>query len=151
MGGHGPRTFPLAPTKMQWHKTKDTFHFFFMLGAIPCALVVFYANVFIGPATLEPIPEGYVPKYWEYHRHPISRFLSKTFHVSPQEDYEKMCHFLYEESKKMELRQLEKDIKAKMAERRDYQAYYYRPIIAKYHRVAKEVAEELEALAGDHD
>lgn len=148
MGSHGPKVFPMQPTKMQWHKFKDTFHFFVMLGAIPLGALVFYANVFIGPATLTETPEGYYPKHWEFHRHPISRGIAKYLYPSPQQDYEKMCHFLYEENEKMKLRELEKQIRAKMAERKDYQAYYYRPAIAKYHRVAKEVADELEALQG---
>ena len=46
-------------------------------------------------------------------------------------------------------RQLEKDIRAKMAERNDYQAYYYRPAIAKYHRISKEAADYLESIQGD--
>lgn len=68
---------------------------------------------------------------------------------SPQQEYEKQMHFIYEEQEKMKLRKLEREIKNKMAERHDYQAYYYRPAVAKYHRVAKEVADELDALAGD--
>jgi len=29
-------------------------------------IVITLVNVFIGPATLEEIPEDYVPKEWEY-------------------------------------------------------------------------------------
>lgn len=36
-----------------------------------------------------------------------------------------------------------------MSERLDYQAYYYRPAIAKYHRISREAAVELEELRGD--
>lgn len=57
---------------------------------------------------------------------------------------------LLEESEKMDLRRLEKQIKDKMAERNDYQAWYYRPGIAKYHRVAKQAADDLEALEGEN-
>lgn len=45
--------------------------------------------------------------------------------------------------------QLEGEIRRKMSERNDYQAYYYRPTVAKYHRISKEAADELEALRGD--
>lgn len=44
---------------------------------------------------------------------------------------------------------LEAEIRLKMSERNDYQAYYYRPTVAKYHRISKEAADELEALRGD--
>lgn len=46
-------------------------------------------------------------------------------------------------------RALEQKVNAKMAERSDYQAYYYRPVIAKYHRVSKEAADYLETIRGD--
>lgn len=62
------KVFPLGPSRWQWNKTKDLLHFYLMLGIIPCGLGVLYANVFIGPATLQEIPEGYEPKYWEYFR-----------------------------------------------------------------------------------
>lgn len=76
--------------------------------------------------------------------------MARYIYPSPQQDYEKMCHMLYEEQEKMAVRKLEKEIRDKMAERNDFQAYYYRPGIAKYHRVAKQAAEELEALEGDN-
>lgn len=137
------------PTRMQWHKFKDTLHFFIMIGAIPATAIIYYANVYIGPATLTETPADYEPKHWEFHRHPISRFISRYIYTSPQEEYEKTLHTIYVEQQKMKLRKLEKEIKEKMAERRDYQAYYYRPVTAKYHRVAKQVADELDALEGD--
>lgn len=151
MSSHGPRTFPMQPTKMQWHKFKDTLHFFIMVGALPLTAILFYANVFIGPATLSEIPEGHHPNHWEYHRHPISRFIARYIYTSPQQEYEKMCHYIFEEQEKIKLRKLEAQIRSVMAENQDYQAYYYKPATAKYHRVYKQVAEELEALRGDID
>lgn len=62
------RVFPLQPSRWQWNKFKDLFHFYVMVAAIPLGLVTLYANVFIGPATLTEIPEDYTPKYWEYYR-----------------------------------------------------------------------------------
>lgn len=76
--------------------------------------------------------------------------MARYVYASPQEDYEKMCHMLYEEQEKMAVRKLEAEIREKMAERNDFQAYYYRPVTAKYHRVAKQAADELEALEGDN-
>lgn len=68
MSDHGPRTFPLQPSRWQWNKFKDMLHYYVMIGLIPVTAVVMYANIFIGPATLSEIPEGYTPKHWEYHR-----------------------------------------------------------------------------------
>lgn len=62
------RVFPMEPSRWAWTKFKDYAHFYFMLGLIPCSLVVTGMNVFIGPATLSEIPEGYTPKYWEYYK-----------------------------------------------------------------------------------
>lgn len=67
MSGHGPKTFPLQPTRWQWNRFKDLLHLYVMAGLIPVTAVVLYANIFIGPATLSEIPEGYTPKHWEYH------------------------------------------------------------------------------------
>lgn len=44
---------------------------------------------------------------------------------------------------------LEEQIRDKMAERNDYQAYYYRPVIAKYHRISKEAADKVDDRYGD--
>jgi len=149
MSGDHHRVLPYQPSRWQWQKFKDYAHFYIMLGVIPLLAFVTYVNVFIGPATLSEIPDGYVPKHWEYHRHPITRFLARNIVANPQQDYEKYLHHLYEEDEKAKIRKLEKQIKAKMAERNDYQAYYYRPVLAKYHRISREAADYLENIRGD--
>ena len=143
MGGHDVKIMHIAPSRYQWHKFKDYLHFYVMLGAIPISIIIFCANVFIGPATLEPIPEGYRPKHWEYFRHPIQRFIARHLTTIPQQDYERSMHFMYEQEERVALRRLEKKIRALMAEREDYQAYYYTPMTAKYHRVSRDAAEWL--------
>lgn len=60
-----------------------------------------------------------------------------------------MLHVIQEEQERMALRKLEIQVKDKMAERRDYQSYYYRPAIAKYHRISKESADYLDSIRGD--
>jgi len=139
----------IKPSRFQWNKFKDQLHFYIMLGVIPITGIILYTNIFVGPATLEQIPEDYEPDYWEYHRHPISRFLARYILPSPQQEYEKMLHYVFEENEKALIRKLENDIRQKMAESNDYQAYYYRPVLAKYWRVSKEAADELEALRGN--
>lgn len=46
-------------------------------------------------------------------------------------------------------RKLEKEIANKMAERNDYQVYYYRPVMGKYLRVSKEVTDDYKRKEGD--
>ncbi|XP_053646163.1 NADH dehydrogenase [ubiquinone] 1 beta subcomplex subunit 5, mitochondrial isoform X1 [Cherax quadricarinatus] len=148
MGGHGPRKMVITPSRWQWHKFKDMLHFYFMLGVIPLGTLVFLVNIFIGPAKLSPIPEGYIPKNWEYYPHPISRFLARYLYTSHQQDYEKYLHFMYEEKEKQQMRLLEKKIRTLMAERGDSQAMFYRPILTKYHRYVREEYDRLEHTTG---
>lgn len=58
-------------------------------------------------------------------------------------------HFLDEEQQKIKLRALEQQIKDKMAERHDYQAYYYRPMVNKYLRINKKTGDEIVSRMGD--
>jgi NADH dehydrogenase (ubiquinone) 1 beta subcomplex subunit 5 len=76
--------------------------------------------------------------------------MARYIYNSPQQEYEKFCHVMAEEDEKVLLKQLERKIRDKMADRRDFQAYYYRPGIAKYHRVAKKAADEMESVEGDN-
>jgi len=68
MSGHGPPTMEIEGSRWQWHMFKDMFHLYFMFGCAWTGLVIGYCNIFIGPAQLAPIPEGYEPKHWEYYR-----------------------------------------------------------------------------------
>lgn len=85
---------------------------------------------------------------------------------SPQEDYEKYLHHLYVEEEKRQIRLLKfesmflfrwevkvrffrfltDNVQEKIKERGDYQAYYYRPVLGKYHRVTREVSDYLESI-----
>lgn len=68
---------------------------------------------------------------------------------SPQQEYEKYLHFIAEEKERMMLRAVENAVKDKMGTRKDYQSYYYKPAIGKYHRISKEQVEFLESIQGD--
>jgi len=67
-GDHGHHHMTIKPSRFQWDKFKDLMHFYVMLGVIPVTALVLYANIFVGPAQLAEIPEGYVPKHWEYEK-----------------------------------------------------------------------------------
>ena len=94
-----------------------------MLGIIPLTIVTVYANVFIGPAELVEIPDGYIPEEHEYHKHPVTRFIQKYVNHTPQMGYEMMLHRLALEKEKMHLRRLWRRINALQAERMDYMGY----------------------------
>lgn len=80
MSSHGPSKMDIVPSRFQWHKFKDQLHYAVMIGAIPIGALIFYSNVFIGPATLTETPEGYTPKHWEYHRVSLTIKLRKLKH-----------------------------------------------------------------------
>ncbi|CAG9859219.1 unnamed protein product [Phyllotreta striolata] len=143
------RTFVIKSSDWQWTKFKDYINFYVLLGVIPCSLAIFYANVFIGPSTLAEIPPDYTPKHWEYYRSPVTRFIAKYIMTNPQQDYEKFLAYMYQESEIKRIRLLESEIKKRMSEKLDYQAYYYRPVLAKYHRVSREAADYLESIRGE--
>lgn len=132
------RVFKLQPSRWQWRKFKDLIHLYFQIGFVPCLLFVGYQNLFTGPATIAEIPEDYIPKYWEYYKNPVTRLLARYIYTDPQQDYEKYCCYLFVEQEKIKLRELEQAILKKMAERNDYQAYYYKPVPGKYYRAIKE-------------
>lgn len=68
MSGHGPRMMEIQPSRFQWNQFKDNLHFYTLIAVIPIGALVLYVNIFIGPAQLTPIPEGYEPKHWEFYK-----------------------------------------------------------------------------------
>lgn len=62
-----------------------------------------------------------------------------------------MMHNVYEQNEKKLLRILEKQVNAKIKERKDYQAYYYIPVTAKYLRVSRDVTKQIEESWGEDE
>lgn len=121
------RKMLVMPAKYIYNVLYDQFIFFTLLGVIPVVLTVFCANIFVGPAELKDIPEGYEPKEYEYYKGPIQRFLAKYFHTSYQETYEKSLHVVYHEQDKAEFRELERKVKKLQDKRNDYKGWYFIP------------------------
>lgn len=135
MGDHGQRHFEIKTCYWNFFKTLDLFHLYCSLALLIYGPIVLYANIFIGPATLAEIPEGYKPKHWEYYKHPISRFIEKYCFSDPQMLYEKYLSHLYKEDWRLKLSYLDDKVKYKMKVKQDYKAYYYRPISANTYRL----------------
>ena len=74
-GGHA--TFQIKPSRWSWNKFKDLLHFYTMVAVIPATIAITCINVFIGPAKLAEIPEGYIPQAHEYHQ--VCLQLKNTF------------------------------------------------------------------------
>ncbi|KAM0729526.1 NADH dehydrogenase [ubiquinone] 1 beta subcomplex subunit 5, mitochondrial [Formica fusca] len=124
------RTFAIQPSRFQWHKTKDWINFYLLLGAVPVGIAITLINVFIGPATLQEIPEDYVPKEWEYLQHPIKRFFQRYLFPSQQQEYEKFLHYLYHQDQLRRVRLLEQQVNAAMGQNRDYRGPYFKEFYA---------------------
>lgn len=63
----------IVPTRWYDLEFRELFSFYLTLVAAPLVAISLCSNIFIGTATLKPIPEGYEPREEEYERHPITR------------------------------------------------------------------------------
>jgi len=127
-GGHD-KTMYITASRYNWQIYKDQLHFYLMLGIIPLSIVVFLANVFIGPAKLQEIPEGYTPRHWEYFSSPVTRFFARYCFWNPQENYERNLHYLMEEDEIRRMRLMSSKVTRLMRERGDYPNFFQTKVI----------------------
>jgi len=147
---HHLKSLRATPSRYQWQIYKDQLHFYIFLGVLPLSAVVFYANVFVGPATLCEIPEGYVPKQWEYFQHPIKRFFARYCITPYQEQYERNLHYTQVMEEKRQMRLMGWKVQALMKERGDYPNYYTdKTFLSKYVRGMQASRDEIDDVAGE--
>merc|ERR1711862_562865 len=109
-------------------------HFYFMLGAIPTGLAITLINLFYSNGQLSTILEGYTPKEHEYHRNPITRWITEHLKIGHQELFECHLHNMWETAKVSEMKQLKAEVKRQMALQGDYKGWYHRADMARYAR-----------------
>ncbi|OAD54261.1 NADH dehydrogenase [ubiquinone] 1 beta subcomplex subunit 5, mitochondrial [Eufriesea mexicana] len=126
------RTMDIAASNSDWRIIKNWMYFYFFLSAIPVFIIIFCSNVFVGPATIEKTPEGYIPKPWEYYRYPVTRFFARYFFPNIQMEYEKYLHKMQVAENKRRLRELEDQMAYLVATKGDHRYWSFRQNALRY-------------------
>lgn len=116
--GPGHIGVPRFGSRLKHYHLHDHILLYAWIAAVPVALMGLY-TLYIGPAELKDIPEGYEPRHWEYYRTPVQRFMHKWVYQSYEQVYERNLHLI-------DLKMRKADSKRKHATVIDHMKYNFR-------------------------
>ncbi|XP_077146578.1 NADH dehydrogenase [ubiquinone] 1 beta subcomplex subunit 5, mitochondrial [Ranitomeya variabilis] len=124
-GSHGKKLFVVTPSRYYDKRFLRLWKFYTLLTAIPAGIAIALINIFVGPAELVETPEDYIPEPWEYHPHPITRFLVHYIYKDYQAAYEQTLCVIHVENEKRILRLHENAARRSMRQNGDGPWYQF--------------------------
>ena len=130
----------IHPSDAEWIDVKNWTHFYIILTAVPLAVGITIINIRANPV-LSEVPEGYEPRHWEYHKHPIARFLAKHFFVPMEREHEVAIGACETSSESHILRKIGMKVDKAMMFYADHRARYFKPMFGESYRVNRDEAQ----------
>lgn len=134
----GHNTIKIEPSNWERRFSNNWIHFYVLLGAIPCVIISAVTNIYYGEPVLSEIPEGYEPRFWEYQKRPITRWISRYLFQPQEREYEIALGFYDTRSEAHLVTQVRADVEEVMNFYHDHRTRGFRPWFAELTRLARD-------------